>query len=247
MKYYITGSTGFIGSRLANMLLEKNMEVCRLKRPYILYNDMAVKEEFTLIHCSAYGNHYDQLDLVKTIDANIYNGIKLVEFALKNNCKLFINLCTSSVFLKTKTYYSLTKEIFAKYINDLNNKNFVNVYPYSVYGEGEAHWRLIPTIINCLEKEQTMLLDEDAVHDWIYVDDFCQALLDGYTFIGSGRSCSNLKIVRILEKISGKKLNYIKSTKLRSYDNGEWVSPSSVKHRDIEKGLEIVYRKLCGK
>jgi nucleoside-diphosphate-sugar epimerase len=155
------------------------------------------------------------------------------------NYDTFYNFSSSSVTLQAETFYSATKK-GAEHICDAfrmkYDKNIVNIRPYSVYGEGEAEFRFIPTVIRNLLNDTPMVVDEDATHDWIYIQDFIDALLDGNTEIGTGVKTTNKEIVNTLEKISGKKLKYTTS-KLRSYDNEDWYCKQGVKHMSLEEGL----------
>jgi nucleoside-diphosphate-sugar epimerase len=157
---------------------------------------------------------------------------------------MFYNFSSSSVTLNTDTFYSATKLCAEHVCNAFAikyNKSIRNIRPYSVYGEGEASFRFIPTVISKLHNGEEMMLDEYATHDWIYIEDFIDALLNGYSEIGTGIKTTNIEIVRTLEDISGKKLKY-KPSKLRSYDNKNWVAKEGVKHISLEEGLLKTYK-----
>ena len=86
-----------------------------------------------------------------------------------------------------------------------------------------------------------MKLDRNACHDWIYIDDFIEAMLSGSTEIGTGIKTKNIAVVRMLENISGLKLNY-QPAQLREYDNEDWVCPDGVNYKiDLFTGLKKVY------
>jgi nucleoside-diphosphate-sugar epimerase len=119
-------------------------------------------------------------------------------------------------------------------------RNTVNIHPYSVYGEGEADHRFIPKVIKCLHTGESMVVDGDATHDWIYIDSFVDALFAGETEIGTGVKTSNKEIVKMLEDISGKSLRYVKG-KVRDYDNDNWVAKKGVKDIGIYEGLKRTY------
>ena len=100
--------------------------------------------------------------------------------------------------------------------------------------------RFIPTVIDCLNSGKQMTLDETATHAWIFIDDLVKALFAGVTEMGGGVKTSNIEIVRILENISGKKLNYIPG-KLRSYDTDNWTPPKGVCYTSLYDGLKLTY------
>jgi nucleoside-diphosphate-sugar epimerase len=170
------------------------------------------------------------------VEANIINTYNILEAASFYDYKTFYNFSTSSVLLDDQTKYSITKlcgeQLAAMY------KNVVNVRPYSVYGPGEASHRFIPTVISCLNSGKEMILDETAVHAWIYIDDLIRALFNGETELG-GRFVSNGEIVSILETVSGKILKYTLG-KLRNYDCGD-VGYSPLCNTNLYEGLKRTY------
>ncbi len=244
----ISGMNGFIGTALSNYLQERGETVIALERElitecYLLKKEFAKHKPDCIVHLAAYGNHSFQTNEWLTVDANINTGLNMLQASLNIDYKKFYNVSSSSVTLPHQTLYSATKlsmekiaEVFAaKY-----NKPIVNVRPYSVYGPGEASFRFIPMVIAHLLTGDEMTVDENAVHDWIYIDDFIKAMLAGETEIGTGIKTSNKEIVQILEDISGKKLNY-KPGKFREYDNDSWVAAKGVGHISRYEGLEKTF------
>jgi len=204
MKYYITGSNGFIGTAICKYLEgETIFKAGKDISPHEL------RHADVIIHLGAYGNHADQTNIDEIILANITRLRDLLQFTRNTGFKKFYNISTSSVTLPVQTVYSASKLIGEEIVKAWNDKRIVNVRPYSVYGPGEAQHRFIPTVIRCLNSGEVMQLDCNAVHDWIYVEDFVNAMFNGYPEIGSGVQVKNLDVVRILEQISGKKLNYM--------------------------------------
>ncbi len=247
-KYLISGKSGFIGTALSNYLHERGDIAIELKRG-ITANTFALKNEFDIhqpdyiIHLAAYGNHSYQKDEYEIFYANVIAGFNMLLCSLDIDYKKFYNVSSSSVTLPQQTLYSATKlsmekiaEVFAaKY-----NKPIVNVRPYSVYGPGEAAFRFIPVVIAHLLTGEEMTVDENAAHDWIYIDDFIKAMLAGETEIGTGIKTSNKEIIQILEDISGEKLNY-KPGKFRDYDNENWFAAKGVEHISLREGLEKTF------
>jgi nucleoside-diphosphate-sugar epimerase len=241
MNYYLTGQSGFIGQAITKRLLSDGHSVYPLSK-YISTPAMSkLFEKFNpdyIMHIGAYGNHYFQTDFRETVGANILRTYYLLEASKAFDYKLFYNFSTSSVKLKKQTYYSITKycgeQLASMY------RNTVNIHPYSVYGEGEADHRFIPKVIKCLHTGESMVVDGDATHDWIYIDSFVDALFAGETEIGTGVKTSNKEIVKMLEDISGKSLRYVKG-KVRDYDNDNWVAKKGVKDIGIYEGLKRTY------
>jgi nucleoside-diphosphate-sugar epimerase len=238
MNYYISGMSGFIGGAISKYLTDKGDNVFRINRNLTIAQIRLRRfHPDYIIHTATYGNHYDQKDFRQMVETNIMGTYNLLEAVKEFDYKKFYNFTTSSVLLKDQTYYSITKycgeQLAGMY------KNVVNIRPYSVYGPGEASHRFIPTVINCLNTGNEMILDETATHAWIYIDDFVKAMFAGETELG-GMSITNKEIVSILEEISGKKLKY-KSGVLRNYNCGDCEAPGRLWGTDIVEGLKLTY------
>jgi nucleoside-diphosphate-sugar epimerase len=247
MKIAISGINGFIGNAIKERFkgdnvigIDKSMLLDESALKQLLINE----KPHIIFHCASYGNHYDQKSDYQTIMTNVLGTYNMLSASLYVPYIKFYNFSTSSVTLDVETFYSASKkssEAIANAFKTKYDKPIVNIRPYSVYGEGEADFRFIPKVIKSLVFGEKMNVDENATHDWIYIQDFIDGLLDGYTEIGTGIKTTNIEIIRILENISGKKLRYTKSH-LRNYDNNNWVCKNGVKHISIEEGLEKTYR-----
>lgn len=236
MVYAVTGGSGFIGSSLISHLQSEGHTVHQVKRNQlggveVLANWFSLNLVEVIFHLAAYGNHAGQLDHREILRVNILYSLNVFKAAIGR--KVY-NFSTSSVTLPVRTLYSISKQT-AEWIAE-SFPNVVTIRPYSVYGPGEAEWRFIPTVCRSLRTGERITMDESATHDWVFVDDLVQAVLNGHTQIGTGEKRTNLEIVKKLEEISGKKLNYT-SGSLRNFDNSNWVSPAGVDHRSIEEGL----------
>ena len=240
MNYYISGQSGFIGTAITKYLKGNSVfAIPRGKSIEGLIKILYLNPPDYIIHLATYGNQCYQKDFPETVKANIIGTYNLLEAAKSFGYKAFYNLSTSSVtFFDKPTYYSITK-FCAEQLAGMY-KNVINVRPYSIYGPGEQKHRLIPTVINCLNTGVEMILDEKACHDWVYIDSAIKALFAGATKIGTGVKTTNLEIVRILEKISGKKLKYI-TGKMRIYDNEEWVCKEGIHDIGLYEGLKRTY------
>lgn len=247
-KMLITGANGFIGQALQKRLVADGHEVVAVPRE-LLYNFYKLRtfinshKPDSIFHLGAYGNHYNQKDYRRVLIDNICATINLLE-SIKFNTKIaFFNFSSSSVTLDKQTFYSVSKqstELIAQQYKNTYQMTIVNVRPYSVFGPGEADHRFIPQIIQHLFSGETMQVDLDAKHDWIFIDDFIDALLKGQTNIGTGESYSNKEIVALLENISDLRLT-LQMQRMRSYDTNNWVSPNPVPHRSLKDALYETY------
>lgn len=241
MKYFITGANGFIGKAVCSYLENKGEEIVKhIRLGKYTGSHVLARECDVIIHLSAYGNHYHQTDVYEIVERNINDLLKLIEIAKQSKSLVkFYNISTSSVTLPVQTMYSASKLFGETLINSLKDERFVNVRPYSVFGPGEAAHRFIPTVIRCLKTGETMQLN-GSYHDWIFISDFIEAMFSGETEIGTGERYSNVEIKRMLEEISGKKLNF-EPMPLRIYDNKNWVCKKGVKHIPIYEALKLTY------
>lgn len=248
----ITGANkGFIGGHLARSLKDKKNNL-RLLRQDEWRELEDVIENFSpdrIFHLASYGNHYHQRNFKKTLDVNVVKTFRLLEASRNLNYKTFVLLGSSSEYgiknapmketdlLEPDTFYGATKAS-ATLLSQIWAKNFdkpiVIVRPFSIFGPGEAEHRFIPTIIRSCLLGESMELDPDAVHDWLFVPDLIDGILlaakkagdlKGQVLnLGSGVQTTNRKIVEIVEEICDKKANILESRKTRSYDNATWVA-----------------------
>lgn len=253
----ISGANGFIGGHLKAQLEQLGHKVAPINRTFLeslndLKEFLRLSKPDYIFHLAAYGNHNHQTSAKETMKVNFMGTFNLLEASKNINYKKFINFSTSSVLLPTETFYSASKAGAERLANAFSyqlNKPVLTVRPFSIFGENEADFRFIPTIIKSLLTGESMPLALNSYHDWVYIRDFIDNLIlltfsktveNGIINMGTGTSYSNLEIVRFLEEISGKKLNYI-TTNLRDFDTKNWVSPDKTIKSDIKKGLQNTY------
>jgi len=230
-------SQGFISSYLIKRLKE-------LKHQVIVYHH-GDKMDFTgvdyIFYTSSYGNHYHQKDQNTIFKSNIFDYIKILRDTINIPYRALFYFSSSSVTLPVQTDYSDAKyigEIMSKRFFKKFNKPIISIRPSSVYGEGEADFRFIPTLVKKYKKGEDMPLTEGH-HDWIYMSDFIDALilimknsfkLAGKSIaIGTGVSVSNTKIFDLMGKIAGKKIKEFESPNVkRVYDTKNWVADATL-------------------
>ena len=155
MRIFITGATGFIGSYIANSLIEKGHHVYALKgnnlaKATILsekkiqtfqsikeLNDSLISGEIKIdvvIHAATkYGINKEKRNHL--LRANYKLPLELYEVAKKMDVKSFINLDTS--LPKYLNYYAKTKYFFRKYAQrnlHKTNLKFLNIRMHQVFG-----------------------------------------------------------------------------------------------------------------
>jgi nucleoside-diphosphate-sugar epimerase len=252
-KALITGIHGFIGTHLSEVLKERDIEPIGLDR-HDLYLDIPQLTEIVfhhkpnyIFHLAAYGNHRQQQDSTKTIMANYLATYNLLEATKFLDYEAFINFGSSSMYgikelsmketdnLEPDTFYAATKagavhlaRAFAKQYD----APICSVVPFSVYGDREASFRLIPAICEHLVTSESMSVTLSPTHDWIYVKDFIEGVLTvvenidtlkgEMINIGTGKMTNNAGIIGTLELLSGKKLNTTHNKVVNKFDSPYW-------------------------
>lgn len=248
MKSIVTGSSGFIGQHLCQRLEQMGHEVVRLKQ-WETYN----KPFDYFFHLAGYGNHSQQTDVNEMKKANIDLLWMYLQDTKITKYKAFVNFSTSSMELPIQTVYSITKkagEQLARVFAKINKKSIISVRPFSVYGPGEADFRFIPTVIRSIVRNELLELTPTPYHDWIYVEDFVNALIfcaDHYTKItqwaipiGTGIQTTNNSIVWYISDIMEKSPKIKYQENMRIYDTHQWVADTRIFHwntRSLEEGL----------
>ena len=257
MKMIVFGSSGFIGKHLVKRLKKLEYKVLEIHHDE-LYD---IKKADYIFYLSSYGNHYHQNDKLKTIKANIIDLYSLLKLTKDIKYKGFIHFSTSSVILPVQTLYSDTNfvaELICKRFARKYHKSIVSVRPFSVYGEGEAPFRFIPTLIQSLKNHSIMKLTQ-GMHDWIYIEDFIDAIMritsnmdkiSGKCIsIGTGKQYSNFDVVQKLIHISGKPLETkMDNSVSRIYDTTSWIADTTIikslgwiPHITLDEGLRRLW------
>lgn len=235
----LTGMSGFIGMSLANRLVSEGYEVVGIKHEDLL-NPAKLEKAFKevepdyVFHLASYGNHNTHKEIDEIFNANVIKTYFLLRYATQSTAKAIVNFSTQSVYGDypfplnvnfkplTTTFYGCTKvcgEYLSQAFSEEFKKPIITIRPFSVYGEGEASHRFIPTAINSILKGDEFTLYGEPRHDWIYIEDFIDGVLKalkdgekryGHTTynIATGESFSNLEVVKELEKIAGRTANY---------------------------------------
>ena len=204
---------------------------------------------------ATYGNLHYHKDKKQIWYANYYRVIDLVLNSHQDKPKAIIFTSTSSVTLPIQTEYSKSKREMELFVTQEHDDkvldNYVIVRPYTVYGVGDTE-HLIPIVFDSCINGTEMDLDPTPTHDYIWVGD----LVDNYIKIaqdikyhngrtiemGSGIATTNADIVKKIEKITGKKANIRKFTKLRDYDTNKWVCSNNTWGKtSLDKGLKRIY------
>jgi len=226
---YVTGSSGFLGKHLLKALGSNVKRIPHKEIPTI-----KLKPFDYFYFLSTYGNMASHTDSDKIIQANVLDLIHIAKQLPRLDFKSFVFVSTSSVKLPMQTMYSRTKRMAEELLLSFIEKYKLPIcviQPFSITGVGEQGEHLIPTLIrSCLEKEMVNFVPKPC-HDFIDVEDVVSGMLTlsklsvkGMFELGSGTKYSNEEVLKIVEKVTGKKANINLVGQMRMYDNQNWVS-----------------------
>lgn len=248
----ITGMNGFIGKNLEFVLKNNGWQVMSIQRD-ILSNPLHTAQALLqgqpthVFHLASYGNHSTQTEEDEIITTNYLKTFFLLKACADAGVPNFVNFSSSLVYgkhsasmnedtpLNTNTFYGATKagaEHLTRAYSKQHGIKTVSIRPFSVYGEGEAKHRFIPTIIDTMINNKELTLYPTPVHDWIYIHDFLDGVivavdnidkLNGKAInIGTGKQYKNQEVYDELLAISKVEPLDIKIKKAgRAYDTSK--------------------------
>ncbi|MEX2604632.1 MAG: NAD-dependent epimerase/dehydratase family protein [Gracilimonas sp.] len=209
-KIYLTGSAGFIGSRLWSKLFDLGIETenCdfKINRDILSYDPGEVN---VIYHLGAQaGAMPSWKDPMYDARNNILATIKVCEIAKKNNAKIIFT--TSGSAVEPESPYGISKQVCEKYLK-LLHPNSVILRLSSIYGEKDRG--VVDTFIR--DDKCTIYGDGSATRDFVHVDDIVEALIKakdwepGEYTLGSGKGTT----VRELAEATGKPIEYQEARK----------------------------------
>lgn len=208
----ITGTTGYLGTRLSKHFLDEGynlIALCLNEKEAFKYSDNKQVKTYYLdktqinrifeennidiiIHTATlYGRNNENVS--QMIGANVEFPCSILEHAAVNNVKLFIN--TDTILTKNINAYSMTKSHFADWLTLYSDKiKCVNLKLDHFYGPNDKPIKFIAWIIEQLKNkvEKIDLTEGSQTRDFIYIDD----VLNAY-------SC----IINNIDKLSNDKIN----------------------------------------
>jgi nucleoside-diphosphate-sugar epimerase len=199
LNIFLTGATGFVGSHILSKLLHCGHNVTIIKRPNsdtkriddyidqvrIIDNENNINStlEFDCIVHAA--TSYENSDYAGSdiLSANINLPVYLLDYAVNNKCKKFINISTFIAKYETSppNRYALTKrhmEEWGMYYCNHYPLNFVNVVLHQVYGTGDSITKFTPWLVNELKTngKSIELTEGNQERDFINILDVVEAI-----------------------------------------------------------------------
>lgn len=244
VRVLVTGADGFIGSHLAELLVRAGCKV-RVLTLYnsfnnwgwletsLLKNEMEIvsgdvrdpflcksitKDIDVVFHLAALiAIPYSYVAPASYVDTNVTGTLNMVQAAMENGVKRFVQTSTSEVYgtakytpidekhpLQPQSPYSASKigadAIAMSYYNSFNFP-VVIARPFNTFGPRQSARAVIPNIISQIAagKEELELGDLTPTRDFNYVEDTCHGFIElakcdkmvgGTINIGSGREIS---------------------------------------------------------
>lgn len=228
----ITGSEGFIGGHL------------KLKRPDAFVWDRKIASnprleylenknlDRTIIHLAA------STYLTEGYDRQMIEDNITLLSKIDDCCSRLIYASSAAVY-KLNNLYAYSKRYAEDYFS---KRDATGLRFYNVYGPGDNG--VVSKIINCcLTGDLFHLYGGDQRRDFIFIDDVVREILaavhsrEKIIEVGTGRSTSIYEIIRMVEVLVGKKLNY-QQHPFNSYESAESICTKPLKQSlALEQGL----------
>lgn len=200
----LTGATGFLGSHLLGMLLEEGYSVLIIKRStsdtwrinHLLNQVKAYDADTTpletvfdnqkidfVVHTACSYGRNSQLKH-KVVETNILFGLHLLDLAVANGIRAFLNTDTffnnggpSRQYLSS---YTLSKKQFLEWlVQSSSSVQTVNMKLQHLYGPKDGESKFIPWVITQFRKQVARISFTEGrqLRDFTYVDDVARAYL----------------------------------------------------------------------
>ena len=256
MRVVITGSAGFIGSKLCSKLETSGFDIEMLDHKN--GQDITIPETFeklnppcVIVHLASLSYVPDSFkDPYRFYQQNILGTLNILEFARKHNAKVIF--FSSYLYGKPEQLpvneahklnphnpYAESKRIGENlceaYYRDFG-VNAIIFRPFNIYGSGQNPNFLIPTILNQIKTGSVKLMDAAPKRDFIHVNDVVNAVLNaienseinfGKFNLGSGKSYSVNQIVQIIKEHSPVEFNVSYSENVRKNEVPDCIADIS--------------------
>ena len=206
MDIFLTGSTGFVGKNLKSALISRNFKVTSINRNIyssknpndlkMFLDSSQIKPNSLLIHAAAAGVK-NQCSFEENILINVFYLRRIISsffnkgvrnFIILGSCFEYGKTGNNELFLKTSSklqpvgYHSISKALSfleCKNLSLTKNLNLTYARLFQVYGDGEDHSRLYPSLLNAALKGNNFDMSEgNQVRDFTHVYDVVNALID---------------------------------------------------------------------
>lgn len=194
----LTGSAGFLGSKILAVLLKNNYNIItirrrstdtkRIKNLSTKYKNFYVEnlnyEKFfkkfnikCIIHAAVQYNRKNET-ISQIYDGNLIFGSDLLNAAIMFKVKYFIN--TDTYYEKYRDSYSISKKHFKELLFFYRNKiNIINLKIAHMYGPNDNDFKFLPLLLNQLKNNVSKIeiLTPFENRDFIFIDDVVDCYL----------------------------------------------------------------------
>lgn len=250
MNILITGIDGFIGNHLSKALVKRGHKV---KGSGSVLNKGQIEKEIKgvdcVIHLAGKTTHGDLVvNKLESLETNVDGTKNVLDAFIRSEAKKFIYPSSGKVYGKVENLpireshptnplnvLGKTKLIAEKLIDfySNNDKEFVILRIFNVYGEGQKENFLIPTILKQLKtgKKEIVLGDIESKRDYIHIDDVVSAIISAIEGknkkgifiynISTGVGCSAKDIVYLIGRIIGSSIKIKVNSKILRSDESK--------------------------
>jgi nucleoside-diphosphate-sugar epimerase len=161
-----------------------------------------------VFHLAAYGAYPSQADPHRAARTNLLGTVDLLEACAERGFESFVHAGTSSEYgpkdhapgedemVDPISAYATTKAaatLYCQYVGKRDGSRVVTLRLYSAYGPFEEPTRLFPALILAgLEGRLPPLAHPDLAHDYVHVDDICDAFISASLRAPSGGAIYNV-------------------------------------------------------
>jgi nucleoside-diphosphate-sugar epimerase len=249
MRCLLTGSKGFLARNISQRISGR-YDIIEFNKPMHL-EDVGATD--IIIHCAA--EIYDEKNMFET---NVVLTHALLQKALKENCKKFIYIGTSSEYgripyeiceaepIDPTNLYEATKgcgTLLTQAFSREYGLPGIIVRPFTIYGPYENERKFIPTIYKAHLKKTPIQLVAKPVHDWTWIDDFVdgiERLLEINYFpgdivnFGTGIQTPNSTVFLTVMSLLKDVIPFTAVESLRSYDSTSWKCDNTYAKKQYE-------------
>lgn len=254
MNILLTGSNGYIGNSIFNILKDKyhftllNRDICDITDTNSV--DLFFKDKFfdCVIHSAVSGGSRFKKDNKDVIENNIVMFYNL--YKNKNHFKKFISFGSGAEIYDFLSPYGFSKSIINNVIND--NEYFYNLRIFGIFDYNELETRFIKNNILNSIKNKPLEIYKDKKMDFFYMEDFI-SLIDHYLKNDNLPKIFDCcyqqhlflsEICLLINNITHKKNKIIiHSTELDRDYIGEYKN-INLKYHGLEKGIQNTFNKL---
>ena len=186
----ITGSKGYIGSRLRDYLIAQKYKVRGLdiKTGTDICDYSSLEKHFELyrpdfvIHCAAQiGRLWGEEQPGAMLRTNILGTLNVVKLCSKYKIKL-INFATSEVCFPAQNIYGISKvaaeDIVSHYTQNYGLKA-VSIRPFMIYGPGihpSKYRSALDQFVAAALRDKALDVHKGTIRSWLHINDFIKAI-----------------------------------------------------------------------